>query len=355
MATRTSIDKDSIMNPRDANILEEARFRKIAIQNMQRDQLEASSVWRDKQMKSYGNLISITPAIPLSKIITDETQAESQNDFLIRQHAIANISTIADQANADYIIDRLSPEQQKYMNDYWMQVMKQIRKNNSRMDKNVFVNTIVKMSNENPDAYKDSQGEVPDELGVLAERPTITARKETKATEAQRVQDVLDLNRAKEDAEMARQEEEGKRLNVQRDRRQLDERLRQHLNERALRVIPAVTEAQRAGLNEAILLAQRQAIRDRQLERDAGGNAFRIDPLGDAIPPAVEGSEVAPAREPPFMSPAKKPVGDAISQAFHMPEISEEDAITYAVELEQMNANAERMHSNKLKNEIKKF
>ena len=60
------------MNPREAEILENARNRKIAIQNMQRDNLEAESIWRDKQVKSYGNMISITEAVPLSKIITDE-------------------------------------------------------------------------------------------------------------------------------------------------------------------------------------------------------------------------------------------------------------------------------------------
>ena len=85
MATLTPIDKDRL-NPREANVLEEAKLRKIAIQNMQRDNLEAQSIWRDKEIKSYGNLVSITEATPLSKIkiITDEQQAQFQDEFLQR-------------------------------------------------------------------------------------------------------------------------------------------------------------------------------------------------------------------------------------------------------------------------------
>ena len=69
------------MNPREAEILEQARNRKMAIQNMQRDNLEAATIWRDKQVKSYGNMVSVTEEVPLSKIITDEQQAQSQDDF----------------------------------------------------------------------------------------------------------------------------------------------------------------------------------------------------------------------------------------------------------------------------------
>ena len=128
------------MNPREAEILEQARNRKIAIQNMQRDNLEAATIWRDKQVKSYGNMVSVTEEVPLSKIITDEQQAQSQDDFLQRQHATANISTLADQANTEYIIDRLNTEQMRWMNDNWEGIMKNIRKKNTRTDKDVFVN-----------------------------------------------------------------------------------------------------------------------------------------------------------------------------------------------------------------------
>jgi hypothetical protein len=142
MATLTPIDKDRL-NPQEANVLEEAKLRKIAIQNMQRDNLEAQSIWRDKQMKSYGNLVSITEATPLSKIITDEQQAQSQDEFLQRQHAMANLATIADPPNVEYIVDRLSFEQMRYMNDNWVGLLRSIKKQNSRMDKNVFVNAIL--------------------------------------------------------------------------------------------------------------------------------------------------------------------------------------------------------------------
>jgi len=108
MATLTS--GDIRMNQQQANIIEEARNRKIAIQNQQRQQKEADVIWWDKQIQQYGKLIQITPTIPLSQIITEENQAQSQDEFIQRNHAIANLETIADQANVEYIIDRLSPE-----------------------------------------------------------------------------------------------------------------------------------------------------------------------------------------------------------------------------------------------------
>ena len=123
------------MNPREAEILENARNRKIAIQNLQRDNLEAESIWRDKQQKSYGNMVSITEAVPLSKIITDEQQARSQDEFLQRQHATANIGTLADQANTEYIIDRLNYEEMRWLNDNWEGIIRNIKKKSSRMDK----------------------------------------------------------------------------------------------------------------------------------------------------------------------------------------------------------------------------
>jgi hypothetical protein len=140
--------------------LEEAKLRKIAIQNMQRDNLEAQSIWRDKQMKSYGNLVSITEATPLSKIITDEQQAQSQDEFLQRQHAMANLATIADPPNVEYIIDRLNFEQMRYMNDNWVGLLRSIKKQNSRLDKNIFVNLIAD-AERNGISYDDIIGSAP--------------------------------------------------------------------------------------------------------------------------------------------------------------------------------------------------
>jgi len=48
MATFVSLSAEKL-SPQQANILEEARLRKITIQNMQRTNLENEAIWRDKQ------------------------------------------------------------------------------------------------------------------------------------------------------------------------------------------------------------------------------------------------------------------------------------------------------------------
>ena len=194
MATLTPINGQR-MNPREANILEEARLRKIAIQNMQRDNLEAEAIWRDKQTKSYGNLVTITEATPLSKIITDEQQARSQDEFLQRQNAIANISTLADQANTEYIIDRLNPEQMRWMNDNWANIIRDIKKKSTRMDKDVFVNFVVN-ENANGIAYDDSFAGAPTQA--------MTNRIDLRTLEADAVAQRLADQRQAEDDRTAR-------------------------------------------------------------------------------------------------------------------------------------------------------
>jgi len=206
MATLTPIDKER-MNPREANILEEAKLRKIAIQNMQRDNLEAQSIWRDKQMKSYGNLVAITDETPLSKIITDEQQAQSQDEFLQRQHAMANLNTIADPPNVEYIVDRLNPEQMRWLNDNWVGLLRSIKKQNSRMDKNVFVNAIVD-GEQNGLSYGDIVGAAP----TQAMQNTAAV----KAAQANDVAERLAAQRQIEEDRQAAEQQAGIDLNDQR-------------------------------------------------------------------------------------------------------------------------------------------
>ena len=365
MATLTPIDRER-MNPREANILEEARLRKITIQNMMRENLEAQSIWRDKQMKSYGSLIPITPDNPLSKIITDEIQAESQDEFLIKQHAMANLNTIADQANAEYIIDRLTPEQMRYMNDNWLGIMRRIRKTNSRMDKNVFVNSVVEAAN-NPNNYLDYEGEeIPDPTGAVGtvDRPSIAARKALKEAEAQNVADQIAMRTQREEAEKKAQEDSGRRLNFQR-------RIEQTGNLLSTRSrIPAITQAQQAGINAAVLTSQLQEIQDRAQANTAGGNQTSLDPVPSPVPtvgnmvrlsatPASLGNIMKESGESPFLSPKKGYRGSldstAISQALNLPDITEQDRKEYSRELESITNDAREMNYDKVKSALVKI
>jgi hypothetical protein len=187
MATLTS--GDIRMNQQQANILEEARNRKIAIQNQQREEKERAVIWRDKQVQQYGKLIQITPTIPLSQIITEENQASSQDEFLQQNHAMANLLTIADQTNTEYILDRLSPEQMRWLNDNWKGFIRDIMKNKSKMDKNAFINEIVTKAGTGGE-YQDNTTMVENPAGVPfppVERPAVAERKVRKQAEYEEV------------------------------------------------------------------------------------------------------------------------------------------------------------------------
>ena len=266
---------------------------------------------------------------------------------------MANLNTIADQNNAEYIIDRLTEEQMRYMNDNWSQIMRKIRKNSSRMDKNAFVNSIVKLSQDSGENYLDKQSEVPDPVDPINNivRPSIVARTEAKERQTRKVVDELEQDAARQDAEMARQEQAGRAQNVQRRRQQVVEEMRNRARPR----IRALAEAERVGINEAALVARREALRDASLSRDAGGNQIRPDPLGigsAAYPPA--------SRTPPSITPAKKSsavfaplIGSSdIEEVFNLPEITEQDIAGYGNEIQNIQSSASTMNPAKLKSEV---
>ena len=314
------------MNPREAEILEQARNRKIAIQNMQRDNLEAATIWRDKQVKSYGNMVSVTEEVPLSKIITDEQQAQSQDDFLQRQHATANISTLADQANTEYIIDRLNTEQMRWMNDNWEGIIKNIRKKNTRMDKDVFVNLVI---------HESANGIPYEDTFVGAPTDAMTQRAGIRAGEAEAVaQRLADQAQAEAD-QSAREQQAGLDLN---ETRRLARIAQLTARSQASRVgnkvkaflaakraampvsttppravSPTLSAAAQAGITASVLAAKIQAIADAKLKNSAGGNAVApnvltpvVSTVGNAV--LAGGAPASPRASSPVTTMVLSPI-----------------------------------------------
>ena len=367
MATLTSIDRER-MNPREANILEEARLRKVAIQNMQRDNLEAQAIWRDKQMKSYGNLIPITEETPLSKIITDEKQAQSQDDFLQKQHAMANLSTIADPPNVEYIIDRLNLEQMRWLNDNWVGLLRNIKKKNSRMDKNVFVNEIV-AGEANGTSYEDAFAGAPS--------AALQQRQAMRATAAANVAEKLQQQRDAEEARQQAEEEAGLSLNAERSRLQsiaaLTARNQGKTNRRssllaALRaqVTPPSSPVQ-SNISEALLesnlSAGLQAKQDARLALTAGGSQNVVSPLTQ-IGPTVgnvvfAGTSGVVAPPPPGLMRTKSSssmVSDAdIEKSIKIQPLTSKEESDYAGEIEKIKETVSKMSTVEVKTKLNKI
>ena len=367
MATLTPIDRER-MNPREANILEEARLRKVAIQNMQRDNLEAQAIWRDKQMKSYGNLIPITEETPLSKIITDEKQAQSQDEFLQKQHAMANLATIADPPNVEYIIDRLNLEQMRWLNDNWVGLLRNIKKKNSRMDKNVFVNEIV-AGEANGTSYEDA----------FAGAPTAAMQQsqDMRATAAANVAGKLQQQRDAEEARQQAEEEGGLSLNAERSRLQniaaLTARNQAKTSRRssllaALRaqVTPPPSPAQSnisEALSESNLSAGLQAKQDARLALTAGGSQNVVSPLTQ-IGPTVgnivfAGTSGVVAPPPPGLVRGKSSssmVSDAdIEKSIKIQPLTSKEESDYAGEIEKIKEAVSKMSTVEVKTKLNKI
>ena len=128
---------------------DQAVNRKIQIRNLQREAIEAGPKWKAAQQNLYGNLTDITPDITLGQVISGETELAGNNSNN-RALVLQDLIEISDAQVAQYIIDRLNPNEIRYLAVNFKEILLDLRKKNSRMDKNIFVNIVKKASAENP-------------------------------------------------------------------------------------------------------------------------------------------------------------------------------------------------------------
>ena len=88
--------------------------RKIQIKNIQRQTAEMKPIWKESQQKLYGNMLDITPDITLGEVLLTEGLSAS-NAENSRAIAFRDLTKISDETIAEYIIDRLSPEELLYL------------------------------------------------------------------------------------------------------------------------------------------------------------------------------------------------------------------------------------------------
>ena len=122
---------------------DQANNRRIQLKNIERDTREAGPMWKDAQMKTYPQLLDITPDVPLEKIISDESKF-LQSPEESRALAYRDLVEISSPATAEYILDRLEPREILYLLINLKGIVYNMKKRVSRMDKDLFVDIVKK-------------------------------------------------------------------------------------------------------------------------------------------------------------------------------------------------------------------
>ena len=140
------IDKNAIMDDERVQ-----RLKKIKL--LQRENAEMAPFWAEKQKALFPTAIQLTQTPSIGQIITEEAQRNADNPDVLYQRAEQKIKQIADNANTEYILDRLNDLDLKYLVNGWDGIVKQIKEKYSAsggLDKDIFLK-IVKENASNMD------------------------------------------------------------------------------------------------------------------------------------------------------------------------------------------------------------
>ena len=137
-------------DPQQIKALDDRKMRSIQLKNMAREEVEAKAIWADKQRKTYANMLQTSDPTKLEKVIMDEEEAATNDEFLQNQKAHANLLKIADEKNTEYIIDRLEPEEIAYMNVYFDSILRDIKKKFKKLDKDIFISFVKEAQSREP-------------------------------------------------------------------------------------------------------------------------------------------------------------------------------------------------------------
>jgi hypothetical protein len=138
----TKIASSKISDLRVLNVNSEALNRKLTLKLMSQQKREGDAIWQEKQKALYPNLLQVSSPQDLALIITDENQRAINDESQNYQTAFKHLLTVADDNNANYILDHLNYDEIEYMNSKFSYLVSQMRDQFLKMDKNVFINFI---------------------------------------------------------------------------------------------------------------------------------------------------------------------------------------------------------------------
>ena len=120
-------------------------------------------------MDLYNNLITVTQSPTMAQIITSEYKEDDFDPQIEMQKGLANLLKIANAENAQYILDRLDPQDIFNMNVNFGEIVREIQKNNKRLDKKLFITKVKDLIDEKVEDHNlSAQGQL--NLDALTEQ-----------------------------------------------------------------------------------------------------------------------------------------------------------------------------------------
>ena len=96
--------------------------------------------WREKQSELYLNTLIIKNNPSLGQLLANDLESNNQNDpMMVSQISMSLLLTITENQIAKYIIERLTTPELSKMNQYWPQIVRDLKKNNLKLNKDAFI------------------------------------------------------------------------------------------------------------------------------------------------------------------------------------------------------------------------
>ena len=96
--------------------------------------------WREKQSELYLNTLVIKNNPSLGQLLANDLESNNQNDpMMVSQISMSLLLTITENPIAKYIIERLTTPELSKMNQYWPQIVRDLKKNNLKLNKDAFI------------------------------------------------------------------------------------------------------------------------------------------------------------------------------------------------------------------------
>jgi hypothetical protein len=163
-----SIPKQQTEDWREKLARDDKKQRKIKMRNIARDNKEAEIMFKDKQKKLYTNTLEVFPTDSLGDYILEQSvlSGDTRNDLEQARTQLRRITTNSE--IADYIIQRLSQDEVKYLLVNFNKILASLKKTNTKLDKDLFV---AKIREDLAESSPPAKVEAPDQTPIRPIRP----------------------------------------------------------------------------------------------------------------------------------------------------------------------------------------
>ena len=135
--------EDTLPNKRQVVLNDDEINRRLAIKNNERMNRDFAPMWREKQLRTYHNLLQMTNQEPLANVITEETQRIYDNPQVLFNNLFNALLKFSDARSAQAILQNLTLEEQKFLYSQFPNIVKTMRNEKvTSIDVNQFVQAI---------------------------------------------------------------------------------------------------------------------------------------------------------------------------------------------------------------------